>query len=350
MAMLCALLNCQTGFAKIWRVNNNPGVNADFTDIAAAHNGADAGDTLHLEGSPTSYGSTSLSKKLTILGPGYYLDENPNSQHLHHTAKLGNITINMGAQGTVIMGVDLLGNTINVYTDDVMIRRNKFAATANGVPDWSTGIVNVNYHSDNSAIPSNNIIISQNYGVKVSVNYASTGVLITNNLLAADGWQGDQTNNYVVAAHANAIILVQNNIIRRGKITAYNSSFTNNIMVFGFLEGTGNLYSNNMANNTQFGADNGNQANVVMTNVFVGAGTGVSTDGQWKLKAGSPALGAGYGSTPQNPIDAGMYSGPSAYILAGMPPMPAVYSFEVQPIGSNADPIDVKVKVKSAGN
>ncbi len=30
--------------SKIWRVNNNPGVAADFTTALAAHNGAAAGD------------------------------------------------------------------------------------------------------------------------------------------------------------------------------------------------------------------------------------------------------------------------------------------------------------------
>lgn len=350
LAILCALLNSQNSFAKIWRVNNNPGVNADFADLASAHAGAASGDTLHLEGSPNGYGSATITKKLTILGPGYFLDENINSQSLLHSAKVSGITFSMGSQGSMIMGLDFVGSSIAVHTDDIIIRRNKFCSPGNNIPDWSTGIVNVYYHNDNSAIAANNIIISQNYGLKVTVHNPSTGILITNNFIGADGWQGDQTGSNALAAHANAIILVQNNVFRRGKVIAYNSNFTNNIMPFGFFEGTGNLYSNNMAGDTQFGTANGNQANVVMTNVFVGTGTGVSTDGQWKLKAGSPALGAGYGSTAQNPIDAGMYGGQSAYILAGMPPMPAVYSFEVQPIGSNSDPIDVKVKVKSAGN
>ncbi|HUR10478.1 MAG TPA: hypothetical protein VM012_03875, partial [Flavitalea sp.] len=46
-------------YAKIWRLNNNAGVAADFTTLQSAHNSASVGngDTLHLEGSPTSYGS-----------------------------------------------------------------------------------------------------------------------------------------------------------------------------------------------------------------------------------------------------------------------------------------------------
>ncbi|RZL18408.1 MAG: hypothetical protein EOO96_27415 [Pedobacter sp.] len=87
-----------------------------------------------------------------------------------------------------------------------------------------------------------------------------------------------------------------------------------------------------------------------MGTVFIGKGTGISSDGQWKLKAGSPAIGAGYGSTPTTPIDAGMFSGNTPYVLAGQPSMPSIYFFENQPVGSNSDPIDVTIKVKSAGN
>jgi hypothetical protein len=84
-----------------------------------------------------------------------------------------------------------------------------------------------------------------------------------------------------------------------------------------------------------------------MSTVFVGAGEGISQDGQWKLRQGSPAIGAGFGSTSGSPIDAGMYGGQASYVLSGMPPVPSIYFFENQPIGSNTDPIDVTVKVKS---
>lgn len=350
LALVCFLLNSQHSQAKIWRVNNNPGVAADFNDLQTAHNGAASGDTLHIEGSPASYGSATFTKKLIVLGPGYFLDENPNSQALLHSGKLGTVTYNMGSEGSVIMGIDFLASGISVFTDDILIRRNKFSSPSGATPDYSIGTVNIYYHSNNSGIPANNVIISQNFGLKVAVNYASTGVLITNNYIAYEAWGGDATTGNALSAHANAIILVQNNIFRRGKVIAYNSNFTNNIMVNGQFEGTGNLSSNNLGSGTQFGNTNGNQENVIITNVFVGAGTGVTSEGQWKLKAGSPAIGAGYGSTAQNPIDCGMYSGQNSYVLGGMPPMPAIYSFEVQPIGSNTDPIDVKVKVKSAGN
>lgn len=115
-------------------------------------------------------------------------------------------------------------------------------------------------------------------------------------------------------------------------------------MYNGTLGGSGNLVSNNIGNATQFGTADGNQQNVDMTTVFVGTG---SNDGYYKLKVGSPAIGAGYGSTVQNPVDAGMFGGSTSYVLSGLPAIPSIYFFANQPVGSNSDPIDVQIKVKS---
>jgi len=339
----------QSVSAKIWRVNNNNGVAADFTTLQSAHDGAADGDTIHLEASPTSYGGLNCNKRLVILGTGYFLDENINTQAVAQSSKVDGFTLNANSAGTVIMGLDFQANGISVNAHNVVIRRNKFSSASSNIHDYYMGTVTINY-SGNSSVPANNIIISQNYGLKIDVNYASTGLLITNNLIGYNGHGGDNTTSAALTLHANAIALVQNNVFRRGKITANNSSFTNNIMYAGQFSGTGNLVSNNIANAEQFGTTNGNKANVDMSTVFVGFGNGVSSDGQWKLKTGSPAIGAGYGSTAQNRIDAGMYSGNTPYVLAGQPSMPAIYFFENQPVGSNADPIDVTIKVKSAGN
>jgi hypothetical protein len=337
-------------FAKTWRVNNIPGVAADFTTMTEAHNAANPGDTIHLEPSPYPYTSFTCTKKLFLVGAGYFLEENLNTQSQNHTSVLQGITFNAGAEGSVVSGIDFYGSDINIYCNDIVIRRNKFARPGSGEADDLTGTIHCHYRSDNSSIPVTNILISQNYGVNIDVNYSSTGILINNNYIAIHARNGETTQSACLVAHANAVLLVQNNIFRRGKITTNNSSFTNNIMVAGFVEGTGNAYSNNLANGTQFGTANNNKANINMATVFVGTGTGISTDAQWKLKTGSPAIGAGYGSTSQNPIDAGVYGGATAYVLAGQTHMPAIYFFEVQAVGSSTDPVDVSVKVKSAGN
>lgn len=345
------LLVCLNATAKIWRVNNTIGITADFTTLQAAHDGAAAGDTLHVEGSPNNYSTLTFTKKLIVIGPGYYLSENPNTQAFTQSAKVSAFYFQPGSNGSIIMGLDFEGNGIAIYTNDIVIRRNRFCSASGNIFDYSMGTISLYYNSNiGGSAPVNNIIISENFGIRVDVNYASTGLLISNNYMGYYGYTGDNTTGQCLVLQTNAVAIVQNNIFRRGRITAYNSNFSNNIMVAGSFEGTGNLVSNNLANAEQFGTTNGNQGNIVMANVFVGAGTGISSDGQWKLKAGSPAIGAGYGSTAQNPVDVGMYGGTTAYKLSGQPPVPAIYFFENQPIGSNSDPIDVTIKVKSVGN
>jgi hypothetical protein len=350
---LCVLFiavgNIYFGYAKIWRVNNNPGVAADFTTLQAAHNGAASGDTVHLEGSPNSYGSLTCTKKLFIVGPGYFLGENPGTQALQQSAQVGPFTLNVGSAGTVITGLDFRLNGINVYSNDIFIRRNYFGSQANGLFDYQTGQINLLYLSNSGGnVAVSNIIITQNFGVKISATFsAMTSLIITNNYLAADGYIGDGNMNPCLTLHSNTVALIQNNIFRRGTVQVNNSSLFNNIMYSGSFSGTGNLVSNNIANGTQFGTDNGNKNNEIMSSVFMLTG---SPDNQWKLKAGSPAIGGGFGSTAQDPIDCGVFGGNTPYVLAGQPSMPAIYYFSNQPIGSNIDPINVTIKVKSAGN
>lgn len=344
---LFAIASLNLSYAKIWRVNNNSGIAADFTTLQAAHDGASAGDTLHLEASPTSYGGATFTKKLIVIGPGFFLNENPNTQAIKQTALVSTINLYAGAAGSVIMGLDFNGNSVYVYANDIVIRRNKFSSAVNGSSDYYTGGIQLYYNYQGDNTPIKNAIISQNYGVAIYGNYAVTGVLISSNYISYYSYTGDATNSDVLRMHADAIVIIQNNIIRRGTVTVNNSNIVNNIQMAGTFNGTGNLISNNLGNATQFGTTNGNKSNVDMGTVFVGAGSGVSSDGQWKLASGSPAIGAGYGSTAQKPIDAGIYSGQTPYVLSGLPPVPSIYYFDNKPIGSNSDPITVTIKVKS---
>ena len=79
---LAATLISSLSFAKIWRVNNNAGVIADFTTAQQANNSASVmnGDTIHLEPSPASYGDLNASKRLTWISIGAFLVNYPNEQ------------------------------------------------------------------------------------------------------------------------------------------------------------------------------------------------------------------------------------------------------------------------------
>ncbi|QEC44071.1 hypothetical protein [Pseudobacter ginsenosidimutans] len=344
--LLCIIVSVPAT-AKIWRVNNNPGIDADFTSVQAAHNAAEGGDTIHVEGSASRYGRLTISKRVYIIGPGYYLDQVPNTQVNMFSAVIEAIDFNTGAENSVVMGIECPSD-VNINCHKITLMRNRLMAGGIGEERPSTPI-RIGYGAGTE--PANDIIISQNYGGNILVLYGSTRILISNNYLTRSTNEGDATTFDVIGAPSSAILIVKNNVLRRGRLTTYNSSYSNNIMINGSVNNTttGNLFLNNIGSEAQFGTANGNQSNVSMANVFVGRQTGVSWDGEYMLRAGSPAIGAGEGSTPQNPIDCGMFGGLTKYVLAGQPPMPAIYSLEVSPVGSLNEPVKVKAKVKSAG-
>jgi hypothetical protein len=68
LAATLILVSNNTTFAKIWRVNNTPGVNADFVDGQSAVNAASNGDTIYFEPSTTIYPYVQvLYKRLNIF-------------------------------------------------------------------------------------------------------------------------------------------------------------------------------------------------------------------------------------------------------------------------------------------
>src|SRR5215217_1034910 len=124
--LLCVWLSLSLSvcsYAKIWRLNNNTGITADFTNIQAAHDGAGSGDTLHVEGSPTSYGSLTWNKKLVIIGPGYFLDQNADLQAHILSAKLDGITFYSESAGSEVMGMEISGSAA-IHARNIVIKRN----------------------------------------------------------------------------------------------------------------------------------------------------------------------------------------------------------------------------------
>src|SRR4051794_40792250 len=94
LVIILCLLSFQQTYAKIWRVNNNSNYNGSslwgdnfggtatfpvFKQIADANNSnlVSAGDTIYVEGSTANYEAVTINKKLAIVGPGFFLNENP---------------------------------------------------------------------------------------------------------------------------------------------------------------------------------------------------------------------------------------------------------------------------------
>lgn len=106
LSIPCLVLFSFNTHDKIWRVNNTPGVSADFTSFSLAIASASVlnGDTLHFESSTTDYAGATLTKRLVIIGLGYLLDPanintngNAGLQTVTAESQITGFTINDGA-------------------------------------------------------------------------------------------------------------------------------------------------------------------------------------------------------------------------------------------------------------
>lgn len=307
--------------AAVWRVNAAPGSSPHYTSLQAAHDAPTtmSGDTVYLEGSPFSTGGLTCTKKLIIIGSGYFLNQNPQTQANIITSNIDYyVYFNAGSAGSKIMGCYF---TYPVYISDnnISIERNSFNYGNYMVYGYSSNLDNIRVIG--------NYFESPYYYNSIYFPYSCSNVLISNNYIGGSITTNSSFQGFIV-----------NNVFA-GYISINNATFTNNISTLDSYSATNCITTYNIGNGLQFGTLNGNQQNVDMSTVFVGP-TGYSTDGQWQLKSGSPAIGAGEAG-----VDCGMFGGNYPYVLSGMPPIPAVYYFNAPSMPTNT--INVSIKAKS---
>jgi hypothetical protein len=314
-----AILMASITNAAVWRVNNIAGSGAHFAGINEANNSTmvQNEDTLYIEPSATTYEQATITKQLTIIGNGYFLSENSETQANTNTSTINGISFQTGSSGSAIMGCVLTYNNSYIYVSNIRIERNFFSTS-------------LRFQSNNLS----NILVIGNYFAAsfISMNY--TGI---NNVLISGNFFEVAVNNAAIGCGPEVSAVIENNVIQ-GIVTVNNSIFNNNILRAGSFNATNTAFSNNIANDNQFGNQNGNQQYVDMADVFLGTG---STDGKWQLKPGSPAIGAGTGGQ-----DCGMFGGPNPYILSGIPSIPAIYEY-IQIYNTADQEVEVTFSVKS---
>lgn len=311
LLVMVMMMAGNNSYATKWRVNNT-GIQADFTWAYQMVNSSlvQSGDTVYFESSASNYGNISgLSKRLVIIGPGYFLGENDSTQANIQPAMLDNLEFNNGSQGSVIKGMTVSSWT-SLSTSNITLERNYLG---------SISINNGNGH-----------VIIRNYIASLTI-YAGNNILIANNIVIRTG-----SNSYPsISMNAQGSAIIENNIFL-GFVYISNSIFRNNICwsndpTYSFMPNNCK-WENNISAGTMLGSTNGNQQNVDMNSVFLMTG---STDGKYSLKPGSPAIGAGGNGT-----DCGVFGGNYPYVLSGMVAGPSVYYLYM-------DGNDVTVKAKS---
>lgn len=302
----CSMFFIGESMARIWRVNNNTGVVADFTTIQAAHDAAAVGDTIHMEPSVNSYGGLNMNKRLVIFGMGQFAANNPGIHWDTRLPYLGDVNISGAAGGSTLMvrtnGRIYLENVSNVS----LIRC--VTTNSGGAPGYVTGFLDL--------VNADNILATGCWFTYVNFRSGSNNFLLTNSIIGNcvyndGGSDGIITNNIInalpyYAGNSNcgglSNCVVGNNIFNRYQSTSF---FNCNV-------------SNNLAPNTNLPAGNGNLTNVDMSTVFVNFDGGF-VDNVYQLKPGSPAIGAGGGG-----VDCGAFGGNTPFRLAMSPPIPSI--------------------------
>jgi hypothetical protein len=310
--------------AKIWRVNNNAGVVADFTTFNAVVASASvlAGDTIHIEPSATSYGGLSavMSKRLVVIGVGYFLDPasastpaNTGLQVATQDCKLDFFRIGSGANNSKFLGVTIQGSVYFNGATNISFEKVYFPSGPYFENGTNDGIVfRKCFFNNSAAVSSAATAVITNFICENNIFY--NGAYIATTQLSGSG--NIIRNNSIVGGNAFTLTncYVANNIFGiTSQSTFTNCSIKNNLFQIA---------------QTLPGTASGNQLSVNMTNVYVGGTTG-SLDSRMVLKAGSPAIAAGLTVGAVVTPDCGAFGATDPYKLSGIPNIPSIYALTV---------------------
>jgi hypothetical protein len=346
------LITVMNANAKIWRVNNTPGVPADFTTFNAAATSTSvlAGDTVHLEPSATSYttGSFNLTKRLVVIGVGYFLDPanttTPGNAGLQATTNNSSVDffyIQNGANGSRFIGVTFPGSVYirpstpayNVLFEKCLFTTS-FAIYFESAGTYD-GITLRKCFFNNARITSlGATAVISNFVCENSIFNASSWI----DLPGLTGTANIVRNNSIIGNFGNGFTLanayVANNIFG---IPAQ-SSFTNCVL-------KNNLFQ---FNQTLPPTATNNQVSVNMANVYVGGTTG-SLDSRAALRSGSPAIAAGLTVGAVTTPDCGAFGATDPYRLSGIPNIPSIYTLTV-PVSIPAGTPSMNVTISTRNN
>ncbi len=345
-------ITVQNADATIWRVNNNSNYNGtslfgenlggtinypvykQINDAAAATNSTvKSGDTLYVEGSPSTYSGATITKKLVIIGNGYFLTENVKTSTNLYASEVSYVYFNTGSAGSQLIGMTVTGsNSVDVNVDDVVIKRCKLHYR-----------IALDYRIVSVYILQNLFTTSTSNALSLSTNGVPSNIVFNNNIVqrplntrvSNTQYNIKQCNNNVFDGPANGLAIdiatseFKNNILKASGATVNINSNTNNNV--SYATGT---------NVNQFaGTPNAVVAN--MNNVF--QTTATSTDGKYQLQA------AWATANPGTNGERGVFGGAESqrYTLSGLATIPTVYEFSTTGVVVPGSGLPVNIKART---
>lgn len=168
IVFLAAFLFTIGAYANILRVNNVDS-SAPYSTIDDAVKAATDGDTIMVEGSSLKYEDATLSKRVVLIGPGFWLRDNGFVSETGYDARLDYLTSTQ--EGTVIMGMYI--------TQQIKVQAPKTVITR-------CAVVSLNGYSISLAKGADNCVISQNFlsgGIGGGVDSETYRHQINNNII-----------------------------------------------------------------------------------------------------------------------------------------------------------------------
>jgi hypothetical protein len=353
--------------AKIWRVNN--GSNYNGTTLWGSNFGGNPGypvfnqvnqaiawssvvdsDTIHVEGSQFIYGAATITKKVVLVGPGYFLPDNLKTGNNLLDAKITRINFNAGSNGSSAIGLNVVVNTntadgyLQIAADYITIKRCRIERSIYFHITGGSGIQRINivqnyfpdnyntnplYFTNNNFVPPVEIIFNNNICRKTLVWHYSN---------ATASWNITQCRNNVFDGPDN---LVTPNL----RFTT--TDFSNNILmpvnaVVDITAAPSQIAYNIGTHATQFGTANNNLVVPDIATLFVG---GNSSDGYYQIKSGSQAHQNGSDGTDRGAFGGAVVS--SRYSLSGLAPVPVIYEATTTGVVSASSGLPVTIKART---
>ncbi|MEP6466037.1 MAG: hypothetical protein ABJB05_07010 [Parafilimonas sp.] len=351
IAVIFTVFNVHVANAKIWRVNNKSNFNGTslygdnfggtsaypvFNEINNAVGWASVNnsDTLYVEGCVTAYIAATITKKLTIIGPGYFLNENPKTSNDLLTAQIGSISFNTGSAGSQLIGVSI----VHIYPYSLHLNANNITVKRCWIADplhIGSGISDIyileNFFSNSQT--STALVLDYPYDLTTDLvfnNNVSQKTLI---------WSGSiqQCNNNVFDGPASMLNL---------QFTT--PEFTNNILKstnasVDINGGSKEKISYNIGTlSTQFGTTNNNKIVANMSSLFVPSGT---SDGMYKLKANSAGSSNGSDGTDRGAFGGSVVA--NRYTLSGLAAIPVIYKLTTSGVATQSSGLSVTISAKT---
>lgn len=315
--------------AKSWRINNNAAAAPDFVSINAAMSSAEvtAGDTLYIDPGSSYADEQTVTKQVTIVGPGYFRTDTP------HAFAYFQKTTTLQASNIKVEGL-IFNDLLILRGLNITVERCKFTEMEIGRSPYG-------YEWD-----SRYATIRQCYGSGKIYGYSEK----------SNASAYCTIENCILLSGSNCIYRLYLPKIRRNYIKETASSFpfhdlnsatiTDNIIINTYETGI-RLFNNvsnsvNVSHNVMSGTENASYPD----NIYGGTEADIFTltgmnDQRYQLKDDSPAKG--YASDEG---DCGPYGGLTPYVAGGLPNGYPYYTKAIIPAKSKDGKVNVSLKIK----